>query len=391
MTAYEVTPAHVPPYPGAGLPAPEVARILHRLDPAALREAGAAHTALGRELGTMAAQLTQESQTLAQHWSGTAARRALAQFQRLHTQTATLAAQATRTGAVLTWLGTQVVPAYRDPASGSQAQQYLTALSAALARANATLPPEIGAPGPAHLASAAGPTPSSNPSDPTATGNSAVPGDPAPAAPIGPASLMGATGNTPGGPVSPTNSGPPANPGNLSDSARPSTLASPEAQSSTFVPTATSSQAGPAPLASRLQSVAPDPASSASAAHAAPEVPADPAPSSASATEAPAPLISRLSFRPARARQPAAPRPVDQDSGLSGGAVPLQPAPDPTSPAALTAAPTPASRNTPGALPMAGGVSSQPDHERRRESWAPEDRNPWGLPDTCVPPLIEGT
>ena len=103
MTAYEVTTAHAPAYAGAGLPAAEVARILHRLDPAALQEAGRAHTALGRELDTMAAQLTQESQSLAQHWSRAAARRAQAQFQRLHTQTATLAAQATRTGSVLTW------------------------------------------------------------------------------------------------------------------------------------------------------------------------------------------------------------------------------------------------------------------------------------------------
>ncbi len=177
MTAYEVTTAHVPAYAGAGLPAAEVARILHRLDPAALQEAGAAHTALGRELDTMAAQLTQESQTLAQHWSGAAARRAQAQFQRLHTQTATLAAQATRTGSVLTWLGTQVVPAFRDPSDARQAQQYLTSLSAALVRANGALPPEIGVSGTAQLASAApGPAPS--------TSNSpASPGNPGPGSP----------------------------------------------------------------------------------------------------------------------------------------------------------------------------------------------------------------
>jgi hypothetical protein len=40
---------------------------------------------------------------------------------------------------------------------------------------------------------------------------------------------------------------------------------------------------------------------------------------------------------------------------------------------------------------MAGGISSPGEHERHRESWAPEDRNPWGLPDTCVPPLVEGS
>ncbi|HEY2521862.1 MAG TPA: hypothetical protein VGJ19_17275 [Streptosporangiaceae bacterium] len=389
MTAYEVTTGHVPAYAGAGLPAAEVARILHRLDPAALQEAGAAHTALGRELDTMAAQLTQESQTLAQHWSGSAARRAQAQFQRLHTQTATLAAQATRTGSVLTWLGTQVVPAFRDPSDARQAQQFLTSLSAALVRANGALPPEIGVSDTAQLASAApgpGPAPS-NPASPGSLNGSTSSGDPAapslaasgspaapaapsnlvPGTPTGPANLMGVTSNAPGGPVSPTGPGNPASPGT------------------------TTGQVQPAPLASRLQSAAPDPAPTARPAPAVPEAPADPAPFPAGGAGTPAPLISGLTTRPSRVKQPADPRPVDQDSGLSGGALPLQPGTDPASPAALTAARAPAGHNTPGALPMAGGVSSQSDHERHRESWAPEDRNPWGLPDTCVPPLIEGS
>jgi uncharacterized protein YukE len=381
MTPYEVATAHVPAYAGAGLPAAEVARILHRLDPAALQEAGAAHTALGRELDTMAAQLTRESQTLAQHWSGAAARRAQAQFRRLHTQTAALAAQATRTGSVLTWLGTQVVPAFRDPSDARQAQQYLASLSAALVRANGALPAEIGVSGTAQLASAApGPAPGNssspaspgnlaslkNPNSPTPPGNLSTPSDlVAPSTPAGPANLM-STSNTSGNPASATGSG---------SSASPAT---------------TSGQAQPAPLASRLQSAAPAP--SAPPAQPAPEAAAGPAPAPAGAPEAPAPLISGLAARPTRARQPADPRPVGQDSGLSGGALPLplQPGTGPASPAALAAGPAQASHNTPGALPMAGGVSSQSGHERHRESWAPEDRNPWGLPDTCVPPLIEG-
>jgi hypothetical protein len=297
----------------------------------------------------MAAQLTQESRTLAQHWSGATARRAQAQFQLLHTQTATLAAQATRTGSVLAWLGTQVVPAFRDPSDARQAQQYLTSLSAALIRANGALPPEIGVSGTAHLASATpGPAPA-NPSGP------ASPSNPAPS---NPATLISTTSNTSGGPISPTS------------------------------PATTTGQTQPAPLASRLQSATPAP--SAQPAQTAPETPAGPAPSPAGAAGAPAPLISRITARPARARQTGGPRPVDQDSGLSGGALPLQPATNPASPPALTATQDPAGRNTLGALPMAGGVSSQSDHERHRESWAPEDRNPWGLPDTCVPPLIEG-
>jgi uncharacterized protein YukE len=396
MTAYEVTTAHVPAYAGAGLPAAEVARILHRLDPAALQEAGRAHTALGRELDTMAAQLTQESQTLAQHWSGAAARRAQAQFQRLHTQTATLAAQATRTGSVLTWLGTQVMPAFRDPSDARQAQQYLTSLSAALVRANGALPPEIGVSGTAQLASAA-PAPAPSNSNSSASPGNPTPGDPASGnpAPGNLASLNNSNSPTPpGNPTAPSDlvaPGTPAGPANLMSTSNTSgNPASPTGSGSPASPVTTSGQAQPTPLASRLQSAAPAPAPSAEPARTAPEAAADPAPAPAGVAGAPAPLISRITVRPTRAKQPADPRPVDQDSGLSGGALPLQPAPGPASPAALAAAPAQASHNTPGALPMAGGVSSQSDHERHRESWAPEDRNPWGLPDTCVPPLIEG-
>ena len=88
----------------------------------------------------MAAHLAQEAGTLAQNWSGVAARTALAQLQRLHQQTATLATQVTRTGAVLTWLGTQVLPALNHPATPTQARQFLTHLTAALTQADNSLP-----------------------------------------------------------------------------------------------------------------------------------------------------------------------------------------------------------------------------------------------------------
>ena len=88
----------------------------------------------------MAAHLAQEAGTLAQNWSGVAARTALAQLQRLHQQTATLATQVTRTGAVLTWLGTQVLPALNHPATPTQARQFLTHLTTALTQADNSLP-----------------------------------------------------------------------------------------------------------------------------------------------------------------------------------------------------------------------------------------------------------
>jgi uncharacterized protein YukE len=139
MTTYEVSPDPVPAATGA-LTTAEITAILGRLAPTALQDAGAAHTQLGRELATMAAHLAQEAGTLAQNWSGVAARAALAQLQRLHQQTATLATQASRTGAVLTWLGTQVLPALNRPATPAQARQFLTHLTTALIQADRSLP-----------------------------------------------------------------------------------------------------------------------------------------------------------------------------------------------------------------------------------------------------------
>jgi hypothetical protein len=388
MTVHQVTTSPVPPYAGTEVAAPEVMAILHRLNPAALQEAGAAHTALGRELDTMAAQLAREAGTLAQHWSGAAARNALAQFARLHTQTATLAAQASRTGSVLTWLGTQVVPAFRDPADSSQAQKYLTQLSAALVRANTALPTQIGSAATAQLASAAAaPDTSSNLPGPTHQASPASATTSGPGAPIGPANTAS---NTPGGPASTTDTVGPVTP------ADPGTASSTTSPGSTLSSTAIPGKAPAVPTAGRLQSAAPDPVSSVTSARpASAAAAAGPAPTSvgAAAAAAPAPLMSRFSFRPGRAKQAPADRDDGQDSGLSGGALPVQPA-DPASSALTAATPAPADPSSPSplsTLPMAGGISSPGEHERHRESWAPEDRNPWGLPDTCVPPLVEGS
>ncbi|HEX3751198.1 MAG TPA: hypothetical protein VHW06_11615, partial [Streptosporangiaceae bacterium] len=153
MTVYVVRPESVPAATGP-LTTAEVHGILTRLDPVALQDAGAAHTQLGRELTAVAAHLAQEAGTLAHNWSGTAARTALTQFQRLHEQAATLAAQATRTGTALTWLGTQVLPTFQHPADPAQAHQYLAQLTADLIQADTSLPAHIGTP------SSTGPAPS---------------------------------------------------------------------------------------------------------------------------------------------------------------------------------------------------------------------------------------
>ena len=170
----------------------EIMNILHRLDPGAVAAAGAAHTSLGDVLAAMAASLTRHAQTLAQNWTGTAARTAMTRFQQLHDQTSVLATQAAQTGSVLTWLGTQVLPKFQqlqtpgtgfavaadaaaggiagevvagpagamagtavgglgalltgagDAAAQAQAQKYLSALSSYLVTANAALPDQIG-------------------------------------------------------------------------------------------------------------------------------------------------------------------------------------------------------------------------------------------------------
>jgi hypothetical protein len=105
-----------------GMTAAEVMDILHSLPSGEVAAAGAAHTRLGSTLEQIATRVTQHAHTLAQNWSGSAAQAAMTQFQSLHGQTATLAQQATQTGAVLSWLGNEVLPKFKalpDPTPAS--------------------------------------------------------------------------------------------------------------------------------------------------------------------------------------------------------------------------------------------------------------------------------
>jgi hypothetical protein len=106
----------------AGMTATEVMDILHSLPSGEVAAAGAAHTRLGSTLEQIATRVTQHAHTLAQNWTGSAAQAAMVQFQALHGQTATLAQQATQTGAVLSWLGNEVLPKFKalpDPTPAS--------------------------------------------------------------------------------------------------------------------------------------------------------------------------------------------------------------------------------------------------------------------------------
>ena len=182
----------------SGMDAGQIMDILHGLDLDGVRNAAEAHLALSDKLEQVATRLAGNAHTLAQSWQGTAAQAAMAKFQVMHDQTATLAAQAKQTGQVLNWLGNEVLPKYKDlpdprvesrtasdeqtgakvgdevagapgalagdviggvasmfhlgsngqAKANAQAQQYLTALNEHLIQANNALPSPIGAPGP---------------------------------------------------------------------------------------------------------------------------------------------------------------------------------------------------------------------------------------------------
>ncbi len=229
----------VQPFDAAGMTTAEIMSILHRLDSGAVAEAGTAHAALGCTADTIAGHLTGYAQTLAQSWAGTAAQAAMARLQQLYDQTSVLAAQAAQTGSALTWLGTDVLPAFQrlqtpgtgsalatgataggviggavagaggavagtargaavaglealltgaDAAAQAQAQKYLSALSGYLVTANSALPGQIG--GPAVPASATQGGPGTNGMDEGAAG----------AASAGAASAGGPTSGTANGP-----------------------------------------------------------------------------------------------------------------------------------------------------------------------------------------------
>jgi hypothetical protein len=354
MTVYDVKAESVPASTGA-LTTPEVHAILTRLDPAALQDAGAAHTQLGRELGTVAAHLAQEAATLAGNWSGPAARTALNQFQRLHEQTAALATQATQTGTVLTWLGTQIVPAFQHPADPAQTHDHLTQLTADLIRADTSLPSHIGSPG-----------------------STGVP--------------------TTGVAVSTTYPGSLKTPVSTTSPRHPTATVS-SLQSAAPTPTPGASVATPAPSVSPVAGAAPSPAPG-------PVVLASGAPTSPASSTTPDSSItatapSASAQVEAAAYLPLAPSLPTGTSGSSQDAKDKGSHQAPTAQTAsagtLTNPPLPAHTTTAATtqanghfLPSTPGVTTPPTQERHRDSWTPEDRNLWGLPAACVPPVIAG-
>jgi hypothetical protein len=452
MTTYEVTPDPVPATTGT-LTTAEITTILARLDGAALQDAGAAQTQLGRELSTLAAHLAQEAGTLAQNWSGVAARTALAQLQRLHQQTATLATQVTRTGAVLTWLGTQVLPALNHPATPTQARQFLTHLTTALVQADKSLPALIGStspgvtispgvstspgvtnspgvtirttsiishskpviltsttsqsgqvspigtpltPGPTHPASqvsslqSAAPVPNPAPITQTAP----TPASPAPVAAAGPAPAPGpiALANVP--PTTSTTAAAPSE----STPATPASEVTPDAVPAATDVTPDASTTPKTPVTSTTSTTA------AKGHTTNPRDPGDDRQAQPPLTTVPNPHVAATSGLPGLPGAPAAtPAPDVTTSGPPVSARPLPELPTLDSDLSGGALPLPPQPVIPpaitpvsgasgphGFLPPPAGVPTPPTQQRHRESWATDDRNPWALPADCVPPLIEG-
>jgi hypothetical protein len=125
----------------------EIMEVLRGLDPGSVAAAGASYRAAAGALETLAERIERHIATLSEHWDGTAADTALASLRYSREQARSAAARATRAGAALTWLGGEVLPAFRslpDPAGQPDAHAvatgYLAALDDYLAVAAKALP-----------------------------------------------------------------------------------------------------------------------------------------------------------------------------------------------------------------------------------------------------------
>jgi hypothetical protein len=120
--------------------AEDVMEILRGLDAGSVAAAGASYGEAASALETAAERIAQHTRTLSEHWHGTAADTALASLRLSRERALDAAARAKRTGAALTWLGTEVMPAFRslpDPAgqlgAHAVASGYLAELNGHLA------------------------------------------------------------------------------------------------------------------------------------------------------------------------------------------------------------------------------------------------------------------
>jgi hypothetical protein len=404
--------APVPATDVSAMSADQIMTLLHSLQPAAVADAGRAHTALGRTLANLADRLSFHAQDLAENWTGTAATNAVASLKQIHAQTLTTAQAATAAGAVLNWLGNTVLPQFKnlpDPRSGllnasgsivtgvehaasdltgslsateaanvnsaadTVARSYLTALNTYLVEANNNLPTQTGtssnggaageplrlAPNPSGITAGAS-------TSGKATGRATVP---SPASGRGATSKGGSAATTGGsrssgktGSVSPGSSGgSSAPPGSLqSVPVQPGNAGSP----SQVVPGGPASGIGD--IGSGTGVAAGNP----------------------SAPGLAIPGLSRGGYpiQPGNPSTASNGVPGEESTPLASGA------PGSQDVAATSGAGTASAEGETGGFPMMGGAApGQSDKERRRQAWMNDDDGIWGAPTDCVPSVIEGT
>jgi hypothetical protein len=146
---------------GAGYTAQEVQELFSYLDPGAVAQAGSAHTQASSKLSDIADQLVKHAQVLTAAWSGTAAQGAVSNLQQLHSTAVNLSQASAQTGSVLTWMGSEILPYYKNwkPASNgvvgdveslfgdnpqnTEAQQVMARLNDRLSQGNSNLPASV--------------------------------------------------------------------------------------------------------------------------------------------------------------------------------------------------------------------------------------------------------
>ena len=140
--------------------AEEIMEILRYLDAGSVAAAGVSYGEAASALETAAERIAQHTRTLSEHWGGTAADTALASLRLSRERALDAAARAKRAGAALTWLGTEVLPAFRSlpdpagqPGAHDVASRYLAALEDNLTEAAEALIGSCGEVGPSHAKS----------------------------------------------------------------------------------------------------------------------------------------------------------------------------------------------------------------------------------------------
>jgi uncharacterized protein YukE len=112
--SYEIKTMGVAAGSASGYTAAEIEQLFSYLDPGAVAQAGSAHKQASTILQQIAEALVTHASTLHSNWGGTAADSAMTSFQQLHTSATKLSTAAGETGAVLEWLGNEILPTYKN-------------------------------------------------------------------------------------------------------------------------------------------------------------------------------------------------------------------------------------------------------------------------------------